>query len=251
MPIGRQQQRDQRKRDAAATSGSAAAPEIDRAMPRASSRRTPARPSRPDERRPAPLPSSARDRLRFARAASRDATDSAPATRTSVESAPVPVLAAAYRRTTPTTVNHGPFESAAPNLKRLPTASCPGHRRRAITSLMTVAFGALAPSAAVIDRPLSNGVPTRFEKLRSDLVAPKPNALRHRARAALHRDRLLWISADEELAGNRGPLDTRNASRLLEHALEVIHALRSRPETRTRELQRQHAVGVESRDRRC
>ena len=74
--------------------------------------------------------------------------------------------------TTPTTVYQGRSDSRAPSLNLLPTESRPGHRRRAIASLMIATDGASGPSPIEKKRPLSNGVPRVLKKsaLTSSLV---------------------------------------------------------------------------------
>ena len=79
--------------------------------------------------------------------------------------------------TTPTTVNHGLSESCGPSLNLLPTGSRPGHKRRAIASLMIATGGASGPSSTEKKRPWSNGVPSGLEESLAELVAAEPQAL--------------------------------------------------------------------------
>ena len=62
--------------------------------------------------------------------------------------------------TTPTTVSQGPIESAGPRLKRLPTASPAGHKRRASASLTIATRADSGPSLDAKKRPPSKRAPS-------------------------------------------------------------------------------------------
>ena len=142
---------------------------------------------------------------------------------------------------TPTTVNQGLSEPRGPSLNRLPTGSCPGHKRRAIASLMMATFG---PSRRRRSKNRGHGSTAcrQCEKTGADFVAPQSHALGAASRAPFDAYRLFRTSADEELAGNRGALDTPDRFRLFEHAIEIINAPCDVRKHRARELHRHHAV---------